>query len=119
MKNPSPGSCFGGCGRSGDRTVPIGAALTTTMRRTFVAFIAWTMARVPCGARLLEHLPTDAPGRCEDRELHLLLHRLCLCCETPRRERPVGARMFPSYGTGSRLVIAVQYYRRRRWGLSS
>src|SRR5438093_8967272 len=50
MKNPSPGSCFGGCGRSGDGTVPIGAALTTTMRRTFVAFIAWTMARVPCQA---------------------------------------------------------------------
>src|SRR2546427_11325288 len=50
MKNPSPGSCFGGCGRSGDGTVPIGAALTTTMRRTFVAFIAWTMSRVPCHA---------------------------------------------------------------------
>ena len=29
-------------------TVPIGAALTTTMRRTPVAFIAWTIARVPC-----------------------------------------------------------------------
>src|SRR5215217_5628636 len=47
MKNPSPGSCFGGFGRPGEGTVPIGAALTTTMRRTSVACIAWTMARVP------------------------------------------------------------------------
>src|SRR5215218_2163462 len=30
--------------------VAIGAALTTTMRRTPVACIAWTMARVPCDA---------------------------------------------------------------------
>src|SRR5215216_5323921 len=47
MKNPSPGSCLGGFGRAGDGTVEIGAALTTTMRRTPVACIAWTMARVP------------------------------------------------------------------------
>src|SRR6266511_4675734 len=47
MKNPSPGSCFGGFGRLGDGTVPIGAALTTTIRRTPVASIAATMARVP------------------------------------------------------------------------
>jgi DNA-binding MarR family transcriptional regulator len=33
MKNPSPGSCFGGFGRPGEGTVEIGAALTTTMRR--------------------------------------------------------------------------------------
>jgi hypothetical protein len=26
MKNPSPGSCFGGFGRPGDGTVPIGGA---------------------------------------------------------------------------------------------
>src|SRR5215204_1967797 len=50
MKNPSPGSCFGDFGRPGDGTVPIGAALTTTMRRTSVACIAWTIARVPCDA---------------------------------------------------------------------
>src|SRR6266498_1276663 len=47
MKNPSPGSCFGGFGRPGDATVETGAALTTTMRRTDVARIAATMARVP------------------------------------------------------------------------
>src|SRR3989454_6824266 len=34
MKNPSPGSCFGGCGRVGDGTVPIGAALTTDRKST-------------------------------------------------------------------------------------
>src|SRR5215207_8097706 len=50
MKNPSPGSCFGGFERPGEGTVPIDAALTTTMRRTSVACIAWTMARVPCEA---------------------------------------------------------------------
>lgn len=50
MKNPSPGSCFAGFGRPGEGTVPIGAALTTTMRRTSVACITWTMARVPCQA---------------------------------------------------------------------
>src|SRR5262252_4592963 len=33
MKNPSPGSCFGGLGRPGEGTVPIGAALTTTIAR--------------------------------------------------------------------------------------
>src|SRR5215469_13280044 len=47
MKKPSPGSCFGGLGRPGEGTVPIGAALTTTTRRTFAAFIAWTIALVP------------------------------------------------------------------------
>jgi len=47
MKNPSPGSCFGGLGRPGDATVETGPALTTTMRRTPVACIAATMARVP------------------------------------------------------------------------
>src|SRR5439155_22236360 len=47
MTNPSPGSCFGGCGRPGDGTVPIGAALTTTMRRTPVAVMASTTERVP------------------------------------------------------------------------
>src|SRR5919197_1186959 len=59
MTNPSPGSCLGGLGRPGEGTVPIGAALTTTMRRTPVACIAWTMARVPCSAT-----PTSAfdPG---------------------------------------------------------
>src|SRR4029453_2574814 len=36
-----------GFGRAGDGTVEIGAALTTTMRRTPVACNAWTMARVP------------------------------------------------------------------------
>src|SRR5215207_6799121 len=50
MRNPSPGSCLGGFGRPGEGTVEIGAALTTTMRRTPVACIAWTMARVPCDA---------------------------------------------------------------------
>src|SRR3981189_1931285 len=49
-KNPSPGSCLGGFGRPGEGTVPIGAALTTTMRRTSVVRIAWMMARVPCQA---------------------------------------------------------------------
>src|SRR5207253_913862 len=44
------GSCFGGVGRPGDATLPIGAALTTTMRRTSVTFIARTIARVPCQA---------------------------------------------------------------------
>src|SRR5439155_7974341 len=48
MKNPSPGSCFGGFGRPGEEMVETGAALTTTTRRTLTAFIAWTMARVPC-----------------------------------------------------------------------
>src|SRR6266542_2503055 len=66
MKNPSPGSCFGGWGRPGDATVPTGAALTTTRRRTPVACIAPTMARVPC-----ETLPADTAGRREDGELHL------------------------------------------------
>src|SRR5437764_7545060 len=50
MKNPSPGSRFGGFGRPGDGTVPMGAALTATMRRTSVAFIASAIARVPCHA---------------------------------------------------------------------
>src|SRR4029450_1963469 len=50
MKNPSPGSCLGGLGRPGEGTVAIGAALTTTMRRTPVACIAWPTARVPCEA---------------------------------------------------------------------
>ena len=40
MKNPSPGSYFGGFGRPGDGTVPIGAALTTTIRLTPAALIA-------------------------------------------------------------------------------
>src|SRR5439155_700031 len=48
MKNPSPGSCFGGFGRPGEEMVETGAALTTTTRRTPTAFISWTMARVPC-----------------------------------------------------------------------
>ena len=47
MMNPSPGSYRGGVGRPGEGTVPIGAALTTTSRRTPRAFIAETMARVP------------------------------------------------------------------------
>jgi hypothetical protein len=50
MKNPSPGSCLGGCGRPGDGTVEIGAALTTRMRRTPETCIARTIARVPCSA---------------------------------------------------------------------
>src|SRR5207245_298084 len=37
----------GDVGRPAEGTVPIGAALTTTMRRTSVACIARTMARVP------------------------------------------------------------------------
>src|SRR5207247_9918910 len=57
-KDPSPGSCLGGFGRPGDATVEIGAALTTTMRRTPVAFIAWTMARVPCQATPTSDLET-------------------------------------------------------------
>src|SRR2546422_4101479 len=77
---------------------------------------------VTCGDGLLEHLPTDTPGRCEDRELHLSLHRLCLCCETPGRERPVGAKMFPSYLVTSTIltliVIPVIYYLWRRRGLN-
>jgi len=47
MKNPSPGSCRGGLGRPGDGTVPTGAALTTTTRRTPVACIARMTASVP------------------------------------------------------------------------
>ena len=47
MKNPSPGSCFGGLGRLREGTVLTGAALTATMRRMPVVFIAATMARVP------------------------------------------------------------------------
>src|ERR687896_1064721 len=58
MKNPSPGSCFGGLGRPGDGTVPTGAALTTTMRRAAVACIARTMAPVP-----REAIPTSAIDR--------------------------------------------------------
>ena len=50
MKNPSPGSCFGGFGRPGEGMVETGDALTTTTRRTPTDFIAWTMARVPCEA---------------------------------------------------------------------
>jgi hypothetical protein len=45
--SPSPGSCRGGWGRPGEGTVETGAALTTTTRRTPVACMAWTMARVP------------------------------------------------------------------------
>jgi hypothetical protein len=45
MKNPSPGSCFGGLGRLREGTVLTGAALTATMCRTPVVFIAATMAR--------------------------------------------------------------------------
>ena len=52
MKNPSPGSRFGGFRRPGDGTVPMGAALTTMMRRTPVAFIASTIDRVPTHRRL-------------------------------------------------------------------
>ena len=47
MMSPSPGSCLGGFGLAGEGTVPMGAALTTTMRRAPVAFIAAAMARVP------------------------------------------------------------------------
>src|SRR5215475_14385607 len=50
MKKPSPGSYLGGVGRPGDGTVDTGAALTTTIRRTPVAFIAAIMLRVPCEA---------------------------------------------------------------------
>src|SRR5262245_60834152 len=50
MKNPSPESYLGGVGRAGEGTVEIGAALTTMIRRTPAACIAWTMARVPCQA---------------------------------------------------------------------
>src|SRR5262245_1765842 len=46
MKNPSPGSYFGGFGRPGDGTVPIGAALTTMILFTPTALIACTIARV-------------------------------------------------------------------------
>src|SRR2546422_6527219 len=79
MKNPSPGSCFGGCGRSGDGTVPIGAALTTTMRRTFVAFIAWTMSRVPCHATPASADDRGPRTRSEEHtsELQSRLHLVC------------------------------------------
>jgi hypothetical protein len=40
-------SCLGGCGRDGAGTVPMGAALTTTMRRTPDACMASVMALVP------------------------------------------------------------------------
>src|SRR5213596_1643885 len=50
MKNPSPGSCYGGFGRPGEGMVETGDALTTTTRRTPTAFIAWTIAHVPCEA---------------------------------------------------------------------
>jgi len=72
MKNPSPGSCLGGCGRDGEGTVPMGAALTTTMRRTPDAWVpdhgGYVVAR---GDGLLEQLPADAAGGREDRELHV------------------------------------------------
>ena len=50
MKKPSPESCFGGFGRRGEATVPIGAALTRTRRRTPAESMASTMARVPRAA---------------------------------------------------------------------
>jgi hypothetical protein len=46
-EEPVAGLCRGGLGRPGDGTVPTGAALTTTMRRTPVACIARTTASVP------------------------------------------------------------------------
>jgi hypothetical protein len=47
MKKPSPGSYLGGRGRPGEGTVSTGAALTTRMRETPVAHIAFASARVP------------------------------------------------------------------------
>ena len=47
MRNPSPGSCRGGCGRAGEATVPIGAALTTRSRRTPALCMARVRAWVP------------------------------------------------------------------------
>src|ERR671910_512589 len=58
VTSPSPGSWLGGSGRPGEATVPTGAALTTTTRRTPVACIAWTMARVP-----REAIPASALDR--------------------------------------------------------
>ena len=58
VTTPSPGSWLGGSGRPGEATVPTGAALTTTTRRTPVARIAWTMARVP-----REAIPASALDR--------------------------------------------------------
>ncbi len=58
MTSPSPGSCFGGRGRPGEGTVPTGAALTATMRRTPASCIAPTMARVP-----VEAIPNSAFDR--------------------------------------------------------
>ena len=50
MMNPSPGSCLGGCGRPGEGTVPMGAALTTMTRRTPAARMACVMTLVPLAA---------------------------------------------------------------------
>src|SRR5437773_9391278 len=63
MKNPSPGSRRGGFGRPGDGTVETGAALTTTMRRTPAASIAWTMAWVP--GRVIPASDSDLGPRAE------------------------------------------------------
>ena len=84
MKKPSPGSCLGGLGRRGDGTVPIGAALTTTTRRTFTAFIAWTIALVPSEAlsrrvSLRTELASELPAVLGDRvQLHQVMINLAI-----------------------------------------
>ncbi len=50
MNHPSPGSCRGLSGLAAVGTVPIGAALSTTRRRTSPARMASTRARVPASA---------------------------------------------------------------------
>src|SRR5258708_7335033 len=70
MKNPSPGSCFGGLGRLREGTGLTRAALTATMRRTPVVFIAATMARVSRCDGLLKQFPSDSSGGRDDREFH-------------------------------------------------
>lgn len=61
----SAGSCFNRFGRSGEGIVPIGAAPTTTTRRTRVACIAPTMASVAREAilaSLIERGPRQESG---------------------------------------------------------
>ncbi len=92
MRNPSAGSCLGGCGRPGDGTVPIGAALTTIRRRTPAACIAWTIAPVPRVATLasaLERAPrpdstASAPATADSRAAGSTAARSAVMTRTSR-----------------------------------
>jgi hypothetical protein len=74
MKRPSPGSCFGGVGRAGDGTVPIGVGQVDRDRtdpRRHRGGMPRNCGHLVSGCdRLFDGLAADTAGRGDDRELH-------------------------------------------------